>query len=300
MLLSIVILIPLLGAWLPTALSRALGVDPARTAAALAATSLALILSQAPDVLAGATLVSGWSWIPAAGLNATFRLDGLALLFALLILGIGAAGHPVCPLLPVAARIRRRASTRCLLLFMGAMLGIVLADNLLLLVVFWELTSLASFLLIGFWQPSRRRARRARAWRCTVTGAGGLALLAGVLLLGHDRRQLRSRRRARRAATVDPRRTRCTLPMLVLVLLGAFTKSAQFPFHFWLPHAMAAPTPVVRLPAFRHHGEGRRLPAGAAVSGAGRAREPWFYVVSGTGLVDACCSAPTSRCSSTT
>ena len=82
MLLSLVILIPLLGAWLPAALSRALGVDPARTAAALAAVSLALVLSQAPDVLVGATLVSGWSWIPEAGLNATFRLDGFGFLFA--------------------------------------------------------------------------------------------------------------------------------------------------------------------------------------------------------------------------
>ena len=183
MLLSIVILIPLLGAWLPTALSRALGVDPARTAAALAATSLALILSQAPDVLAGATLVSGWSWIPTAGLNATFRLDGFGLLFALLILGIGLLVilYARYYLAPEESKERFYG---LLLLFMGAMLGVVLAENLLLLVTFWELTSLSSFLLIGFWRHDAD-ARRGARLALMVTGAGGLALLAGVLLIGH-------------------------------------------------------------------------------------------------------------------
>ena len=279
MLLSIVILIPLLGAWMPTALSRALGVDPARTAAALAATSLALILSQAPDVLAGATLVSGWSWIPTAGLNATFRLDGFGLLFALLILGIGLLVilYARYYLAPEESKERFYG---LLLLFMGAMLGVVLAENLLLLVTFWELTSLSSFLLIGFWRHDAD-ARRGARLALMVTGAGGLALLAGVLLIGHvvGSFELSDVLAAGPVIKAHP----LYETMLVLVLLGAFTKSAQFPFHFWLPHAMAAPTPVS---AYLHSATmvkagifllGRLFPAFAGT-------ETWFYIVSGVGL----------------
>ncbi|MBK6454435.1 MAG: monovalent cation/H+ antiporter subunit A [Proteobacteria bacterium] len=279
MLLSIVILIPLLGAWLPTALSRALGVDPARTAAALAATSLALILSQAPDVLAGATLVSGWSWIPTAGLNATFRLDGFGLLFALLILGIGLLVilYARYYLSPEESKERFYG---LLLLFMGAMLGVVLAENLLLLVTFWELTSLSSFLLIGFWRHDAD-ARRGARLALMVTGAGGLALLAGVLLIGHVVGSFELSRVLAAGPVIKAHPLYET--MLVLVLLGAFTKSAQFPFHFWLPHAMAAPTPVS---AYLHSATmvkagifllGRLFPAFAGT-------ETWFYIVSGVGL----------------
>jgi multicomponent K+:H+ antiporter subunit A len=245
MLLFLVIVIPLLGAWLPTALSRALGVDPARTAAGLAAASLALVLSQASSVLAGATLVSGWSWMPEAGLNATFRLDGFGLLFALLILGIG---------LLVIVYARYYLSPRdsqerfygLLLLFMGAMLGIVLVrEPAATRDLCWELTSRsASFLLIGYVGATRRRSRQGARLALLITGAGGLSLLAGVLLLGDFARKLRSERTcsppAMRSARMPlyPRRSSCSS------LLGAFAKSAQFPLHFWLPHAMAAPTPV--------------------------------------------------------
>jgi multicomponent K+:H+ antiporter subunit A len=127
-----------------------------------------------------------------------------------------------------------------LLLFMGSMLGIVLSENLILLLVFWELTSLSSFLLISYWQhreDARDGARMAlaspaaAAWRCSA-----------ALSARRDRRQLRAvgHPGLRGLIRADP----LYLPMLVLILLGAFTKSAQFPFHFWLPHAMAAPTPV--------------------------------------------------------
>ena len=240
MFLPFVILIPLLGAWLPLALSRAFGVDPARTAAALAATSLALVLSQARGVFAGETLVSGWSWIPAAGLNATFRLDGFGFLFALLILGIGLLVilYSRYYLSPADSKERFYG---LLLLFMGAMLGVVLAENMLLLVTFWELTSLSSFLLIGFWRHDAE-ARRGARLALMVTGAGGLALLAGVVLLGQvvGSFELSDVLAAGPVIKAHP----LYETILVLVLLGAFTKSAQFPFHFWLPHAMAAPTPV--------------------------------------------------------
>ena len=181
--------------------------------------------------------------MPAIGLNANFRLDGLALMFALLISGIGL-------LIVIYAAFYLHAGPdgdpagkffSQLMLFMAAMLGIVLSDNLILLVVFWELTSISSFLLIGYWghkDESRAGARMALA----VTGGGGLVMLAGVLVLGqiggsHDLSVLFERADLIQA---DPR-----YPLaLGLILVGCFTKSAQMPFHFWLPQAMAAPTPV--------------------------------------------------------
>lgn len=198
------------------------------------ATTLAIALTLGRDA------VVALPWVPSLGLSLSFRLDGLALLFALLILGIGL-------LVVVYARFYLAADEALprfyasLLLFMAAMLGIVTADDLLLLVVFWELTSIASFLLIGFWD--REPAARSGAWQALmVTGTGGLALLAGVLVLGGAAgtyqlgalREYAPQVRAMPAAHVA----------LALILLGAFTKSAQVPFHFWLPSAMAAPTPV--------------------------------------------------------
>ena len=124
---------------------------------------------------------------------------------------------------------------------MGAMLGVVTVGNLIQLVFFWELTSLFSFLLIGYWHH-RKDARRGARMALTVTGAGGLAMLAGVILLGsivgsYDLDEVLKAGHQVRAHALY-------VPMLMLILLGAFTKSAQFPFHFWLPRAMAAPTPV--------------------------------------------------------
>ncbi|MEE4465620.1 proton-conducting transporter membrane subunit, partial [Azotobacter chroococcum] len=128
-----------------------------------------------------------------------------------------------------------------LLLFMGAMLGLVLSENLLLMLMFWELTSLSSFLLISFWHH-RSDARRGARMALTVTGGGGLALLAGVLLIGHI---VGSFELSEVLAAGETIRAHGLYPLtLILVLLGVFTKSAQFPFHFWLPQAMAAPTPV--------------------------------------------------------
>ena len=202
--------------------------------------SLILLLWLAPPIFDGVVLQTGWRWLPELGLNFTFRLDGLALLFGLLITGIG---------LLVILYARYYFSERddlgrfyaLLLLFMGAMLGVVLADNLLLLLTFWELTSLSSLLLIGYWR-SRADARQGARMALTVTAAGGLALLAGFLLLGHIAGSFELSAVLAAGETV---KNHPWYPLtLVLILLGAFTKSAQFPFHFWLPHAMAAPTPV--------------------------------------------------------
>ncbi len=248
-------------------------------AGAVALLVLAGLLAMAPAVFSGA--VPRWSvdWLPALGLQFGFRMDGLAWMFALLIAGIGAlvvlyAGYYLAAEDPPARFFL------FLLLFMGAMLGVVLADNLILLVVFWELTSLSSFLLIGYWQH-RADAREGARMALTVTGAGGLCLLAGVLLIGHivGSTDLDVVLKSGDLLRAHP----MYLPALLLVLLGCFTKSAQFPFHFWLPHAMAAPTPVS---AYLH--SATMVKAGvfllARLYPALGGSEAWFWIVSLTGL----------------
>ena len=240
--LAFVVMLPFLGAFLPPLVERVTGNRTllACGAAALPALALALLFNPARKVFAGETLHSTLSWIPSLDLSLAFRLDGLALLFAILVLGIGL-------LVILYARYYLSAKEKAgrfyayLLLFMGAMLGVVTSDNLLLLVVFWELTSLSSFLLIGFW-GHQTGARKGARMAMTVTGMGGLALLAGVLLIGDV---VGSFSLSEVLASGDLIRGSELYPLILcLVLLGAFTKSAQFPFHFWLPHAMAAPTPV--------------------------------------------------------
>jgi multicomponent Na+:H+ antiporter subunit A len=180
------------------------------------------------------------AWAPSLGLSLSFNTDGLGLLFALLITGIGT----LVTLYATSYLRDHPAAGRfyaALFAFMGAMLGVALSDNMLTLFVFWELTGFTSFLLIGF-EHDREDARSAALQALIVTGAGGLALLAaGVLLLGvSGTTSLSAMVAARDAIVTHPFYT----SIAILVLLAAFTKSAQVPFHFWLPNAMAAPTPV--------------------------------------------------------
>ena len=209
-------------------------------AAAASAAGLALLASLAAPVIGGAVPSVSIPWVPTLGLDLTLMADPLGLMFAGLILGIGLLvvifGHFY--LYKGEATARFFAS---LMLFQGAMLGIVLAGNVLLLLVFWEMTSLASFLLIGFWQH-KPEARQGARMALAITGGGGLALIGGLLLLGlvagsFDLAIILERGAQVQASPLYP-------VILGLVLIGCFTKSAQFPFHFWLPHAMAAPTPV--------------------------------------------------------
>jgi len=243
--LALIVLLPLLAG---TTLCYAVGrvETPARrrltawAAGAVAGSAFALLLWLAPGVFGGDVLLRQAEWVPAIGLNANFRLDGLAWMFATLITGIG-----LLIILYAAFYLHHDDPAgkffSQLMLFMAAMLGIVLSDNLLLLLVFWELTSISSFLLIGYWggkDESRAGARMA----LTITGGGGLVMLAGIVVLGQiggsfDLSVLLDRGAQIQADPLYP-------VALGLILVGCFTKSAQLPFHFWLPEAMAAPTPV--------------------------------------------------------
>jgi len=241
MTLPAIILLPLiLGSLLGPLAARISRNASAWAVAGVTGLSLVLALSLAPQVFAGEKIIASWPWLTTLGLNFSFRLDGFGLLFVFLILGIGL-------LIILYARYYLSEDDPIgkfyafLMIFMAAMLGIVLSENLLLLIVFWELTSISSFLLIGYWNQnpeSRRGARMA----LTITGGGGLAMLAGFLILGNiaGSYEISALIQSKDLIQAHP----LFMTALVLVLLGVFTKSAQFPFHFWLPEAMAAPTPV--------------------------------------------------------
>ncbi|MDM0058555.1 monovalent cation/H+ antiporter subunit A [Variovorax fucosicus] len=233
-----------------------------------------------PRIAGGNVVREQITWLPSLGIDLVFRMDGFAWLFCMLVLGIGA-------LVVLYARYYMSASDPVprffsfFLAFMGAMMGVVLSGNLVQLALFWELTSLFSFLLIGYWHH-RRDARRGARMALTVTGAGGLCLLAGVLVLKHI---VGSFDLDVVLASGDLIRGHALYPVvLVLVLLGAFTKSAQFPFHFWLPRAMAAPTPVS---AYLHSATMVKLGVfllarlWPVLSGT----ESWFWLVGGAGAI---------------
>ena len=278
--LPLIVAAPFLGALLPGLMIRA-GRDTCTWFTILpTALALLMLVLHAPAVIAGEVFHFRLAWLPALGLNVNFMLDGLGLLFAGLILGIGL-------LIILYARFYLSREDPMgqfftyLLLFQGAMVGIVLSDNILLLLIFWELTSLSSFLLIGYWNhlpEGRQGARMALA----VTGMGGLAMIGGMLILGniagsYDISVILENKEAIQASE-------WYLTALILILIGAFTKSAQFPFHFWLPHAMAAPTPVS---AYLH--SATMVKAGLflmarlwpVLSGT----PEWFYLVATTGLI---------------
>ncbi len=188
----------------------------------------------------GEVLRWSYDWVPSVGIALSFLIDGLSLTFALLISGIGALVM-LYSTKYLAGHVHFARFFLYLTLFMASMLGVVLSDNLLTLFVFWELTSITSYLLIGF-SHSSADSRRSALQALLVTGAGGLALLAGMILLGavagtYELSEIRLIGDAIREHALY-------VPIAILFLLGAFTKSAQMPFHFWLPNAMAAPTPV--------------------------------------------------------
>lgn len=233
-----------------------------------------------PSIADGGSIRHEIEWIPTLGLNIVLRLDGLAWLFCALVTFIGF-------LVVLYARYYLSPKDKAarffafFLAFMGAMLGVVTSGNLIQLAIFWELTSLTSFLLIGYWHH-RGDARDGARMALIITGTGGLALLVGLLIIGHI---VGSYELDDVLAAGDAIRNHALyLPALLLVLLGAFTKSAQFPFQFWLPRAMAAPTPVS---AYLH--SATMVKAGVfllvrfwpVLSGT----DAWFWIVTFAGLI---------------
>lgn len=215
-------------------------------------------------------------WVPALGINLDFYLDGLSMMMALLVSGMGT-------LILIYAQGYLHGDRQIgrfflyLLIFMSAMLGLVLAGNLLTLFIFWELTSISSYLLIGYHYKSHA-SRAAATQALLTTGGGGLAMFAGFLMLGQvggSYQLVELLNLPHDAITSSP----LYLPILLLILAGAFTKSAQTPFHYWLPSAMAAPTPVS---AYLH--SATMVKAGiyllARFSPLLAETEAWFYIVS--------------------
>ena len=193
-----------------------------------------------PAIFDGEVLRTTLPWLPQYGVNLSLRLDGFAWLFAMIITLMGAlialyARYYMSPKDPVPRYFS------FFLAFMGSMLGVVLSGNIIQMVIFWELTSLSSFMLIAYWHH-RLDARRGARMSLTITGAGGLCLLGGVLMLGNVVGSYELDIVLKSGDLIRDHPWYTTI--LVLVALGALTKSAQFPFHVWLPNAMAAPTPV--------------------------------------------------------
>jgi multicomponent K+:H+ antiporter subunit A len=240
MLLTLIVVLPFVGSVLAAILPTNARNAEAWLAGIVTLACVALIGVQYGAVVDGGVVRTTLTWLPQFKLDFSLRMDGFAWLFALLVSFIGAlvvlyARYYMSPQDPVPRFFS------FLMAFMGAMLGTVLSGNLIQLVVFWELTGLTSFMLIAYWyhRPDARRGARMAA---IVTVGGGFALLLGVLVLGSI---VGSFELDAVLAAGDTVRDHPWYPVtLLLILVGVLTKSAQFPFHFWLPHAMAAPTPV--------------------------------------------------------
>jgi multicomponent K+:H+ antiporter subunit A len=279
MLLISLILIPFIGSLIAAMLPTNARNAEAWLSGLVALSGLVLCIFAYPDVVDGGIIRQEYAWIPSLGLNFILRMDGFAWMFATMVTAIGFlvvlyARYYMSPADPVPRFFS------FFLAFMGAMLGLVISGNIIQIALFWELTSLVSFLLIGYWHHNAS-ARRGARMALTVTATGGLCLFAGLLILGHIAGSydldviltLGDKVRADGLYTV----------CLILILLGALTKSAQFPFQFWLPHAMAAPTPVS---AYLH--SATMVKAGVFLMArfwpvlAGT--DEWFWIVGGAGL----------------
>ncbi len=233
------------------------------------------------ETMNGRNVIDSVPWIPSLGIHFTAYVDGLGLLFALLITGIGS----LVVLYSIYYLSKEKEAIHnfyvYLLMFMGAMLGVVLSDNVLVLYTFWELTSLSSFLLIGYWYH-REKSRYGAQKSMLITVLGGLAMLAGFILLSIMTDTFSVRDMIAQVNTLPEHAL--FIPAMLLILLGAFTKSAQFPFHIWLPDAMEAPTPVS---AYLH--SATMVKAGiylvARMSPIFAGSGEWLWIVSTVGIV---------------
>ncbi len=231
---------PFVAAALSPILAKTLKHNASWLLAIIPALAFLQFLSFVPGLAEGQTYKASLEWVPTFNVNFSIYLDGLSVVFALLISGIGtfitlyAGGY-------LKGHENLGQFLSYLFLFMGAMLGVVVADNVITLFVYWELTSITSFLLIGF-DHLRRASRRSAVQALVVTGGGGLALMAGLILAGYQGGSFEMSELLNSGDVL--RESPYYTAIFILVVLGAFTKSAQFPFHFWLPNAMEAPTPV--------------------------------------------------------
>ncbi|MET3576072.1 Na+/H+ antiporter subunit A [Bhargavaea ullalensis] len=198
------------------------------------------LVSILPRIASGKTANVTVPWIPAAGIDLSFHIDGLSMIFGLLITGVGAL-VVLYSIYYLSQRESLGHFYAYILLFMGAMLGVVFSDNLMVLYAFWELTSISSFLLIAFWYH-RKGSRYGARKSMLITVFGGIGMLAGFLMLYSMTGTFSIRETIALAPALKSEPL--YLAAMILVMLGAFTKSAQFPFHIWLPDAMEAPTPV--------------------------------------------------------
>ena len=239
--LPIIVLLPLiLGTTLVLWLKKFSRGVTALGAIGVSLSSFILLLTQAKTVFNDQSVLEQWQWLPEVGIDFSFRLDALSLIFSLLITGIGTLIY-IYAYYYLNPKNSLSKLYALLMLFMTAMLGISLSNNLIILLVFWELTSISSFLLVGYWS-NYDAAQRGSRMALTITGMGGLAMLGGFILLGQIAGTYQIDQLTGMAQQIQS--SSLFVPALLLILLGAFTKSAQFPFHFWLPNAMAAPTPV--------------------------------------------------------
>ena len=239
--LFLIILLPLLvGTTLVWGLDKISRQITAVGASTISILCFVLLASYIPTLQQQDAIQATFAWLPSLGMNIALRLDALSLMFGLLISGIGTLIF-IYAYYYLGQKNSLAKLYSLLMLFMAAMLGISLSNNLLILLVFWELTSISSFLLVAYWQRYEAAQRGSRI-ALTITGLGGLCMLGGFILLGQvaGTYQIDALFLQREMIQASPYFT----AILLLILMGALTKSAQFPFHFWLPNAMAAPTPV--------------------------------------------------------
>lgn len=241
------------------------------------------LVSFIPQIANGNTILATLPWLPSYKINFTLYMDGLSLVFALLIAGIGA----LVVFYSIFYLSKHREALHnfyvYLLLFMGAMMGLVLSDNIFVLYVFWEMTSVSSFLLIAYWYE-RERSRYGAQKSMLITISGGLAMLAGLIMLSMmtDTYSIREMLNSSQLESISAHSL--FVPAMILILIGAFTKSAQFPFSIWLPDAMEAPTPIS---AYLH--SATMVKAGiylvARLTPIFGGSLEWFWLVTGVGLV---------------
>jgi multicomponent Na+:H+ antiporter subunit A len=225
-------------------------------------------------------LITTYAWVPTIDVNLSFNIDGLSLVFALIITGVGALVIIYAGGYLAHDEFIGRFFVY-ILMFMASMLGVVLSNNVVTLFIFWELTSVSSYMLIGYYHE-KEESRKAALQALLVTGAGGLALLAGLIIMAIVGGSWEINELLEHGDVITSSPLYFTI--LILVLLGAFTKSAQFPFHYWLPNAMAAPAPVS---TYLH--SATMVKAGiylmARFSPALGHTSAWFYIVTVTGAI---------------